>query len=247
MNAFDLDRVLREAETLLRTHLSSRTARFSRKDLIPHRLTAMLGNPAREAFRRLRRSAVIFLSVIAALIAYRLLIAPLGFSTWFLAILTAYGVSFASLFLPTRRRTVRASEPRQGRNESTAGGKESPLARRGELPVSALPATYAILSKLDLLQPHLQRLELGSRLENDAHRLIGKHLPQLVNAFLALPPESRAPGSENCRRFITSLETVADELDGLFHEISRDRHEHFETQWRFIEARYKGAGGFEGE
>jgi hypothetical protein len=246
VNALDLDRVLREAEKLLRTHLPSQAARESRKGLAPQRLTAMLGSPVREAFRRLRRSTLIFLFIIAALIAYRLLVAPLGFSTWFLAILAAYGVSFVALLLPTRRRTVRASEPRQGRNDITANGEELRLARRGQLPAAALPAADAILSKLEILQPHLQRLELGSRLENDAHRLIGKHLPQLVNAFLALPPNSRAPGSENCRRFTESLETVANELDGLIHEVSRDRREHFETQWRFIEARYKGTDGLEG-
>jgi hypothetical protein len=60
-----------------------------------------------------------------------------------------------------------------------------------------------------------------------------------VDCYLELSPERRQPQGENERRFAESLEIVADELDRLSGEISRDRLTEFETQRRFLETRYR--------
>src|SRR3954469_9877619 len=113
--------MLREAEILLRTHFPSQTVRATRKGLASNRLTEMLAGPMREALRRLRRSTFLFLFVILALIAFRLLAGPIGFSAWFLTMLAAYGMSFVALFLPARSPTARTPESQVARDEVTIG------------------------------------------------------------------------------------------------------------------------------
>ena len=76
-------------------------------------------------------------------------------------------------------------------------------------------------------------------LAGDARRLICRHLPKLIDSYLALPPSARAPGSDSSRRFAESLDIVAQEFDHLLDQCCRDRHLSFETQRRFIESRYQ--------
>ena len=73
------------------------------------------------------------------------------------------------------------------------------------------------------LQPHLGELDPASTLAGDARRLIGQHLPRLVDSYLELPASARAPGSESSQRFTESLDIVAGELDSLLETCCRDR------------------------
>ena len=246
MNGVDLDRVLREAESLLRSYVPARAALVSERRPFPFpfplRLRESLSSPIREGLRRLKRSTLLFFGIIAALIAYSLFVAPIGFPNWLFAILAAYGLAFLALFWPTRRRAKKDAEPASHRDDLGVSAGALRLARRDQLPSSALSAADAILARLHELRPHLQALDPRSQLAGDAQRLIGKHLPSLVNAYLALPQSSRHEGSESGRRLAEGLGMVATELDGLLAEASRDRHQEFETQWRFIETRYKDTG-----
>jgi hypothetical protein len=90
-------------------------------------------------------------------------------------------------------------------------------------------------------------LDPGSTLAGDARRLVGQHLPKLVDSYLDLPPSSRAPGSESSVRLIESLGIVSDELDHLLDQCCRDRQIGFDTQRRFIETRYGEDPGLKGE
>jgi hypothetical protein len=89
------------------------------------------------------------------------------------------------------------------------------------------------------MQPDLSTLSADAPLGGETHRLIGQHLPRLVDTYLALPPRSRDARSENSRRLAESLDIVAEELGRLSAEVHHDRTLHFETQRRFIETRYK--------
>ena len=73
----------------------------------------------------------------------------------------------------------------------------------------------------------------------EAQRLIGQHLPGLVNTYLGLPPQERAPGAEHSRRLTDSLAIVADELDHLCEKVGCERIASFDVERRFIETRYR--------
>ena len=84
-------------------------------------------------------------------------------------------------------------------------------------------------------------------LAGDARRLIGQHLPRLIDSYLELPASARAAGSESSQRFTESLDIVANELDSLLDTCCRDRQLSFDTQQRFIETRYKDDPSLRGD
>lgn len=231
---FELERVLYETEDFLRRNLRSVPAREAKKRKAKRAFE--------EAMRRTRRAGLVFVGLVAALIVYSLAVAPIGFLTWIVALPTALLFALLTMFWPSRRQQrEEAPDPRAPVDLArlAARAEDGLLDRRPELPGRALPAADAILSRLNELQPHLDRLEPNSLQAGDARRLIGEHMPRLVDTYLELPASSRAPGSEASQRFTESLGIVADELDNLLESCCRDKQMSFDTQHRFLETRYR--------
>jgi hypothetical protein len=111
--------------------------------------------------------------------------------------------------------------------------------RASDLPRAALPAADQILVRLSQLQPHLADLPANEPIAGEARRLIGGHLPRLVDSYLALPPAERGAASENSRRIAESLDIVADELAEICRNLDACRTTSFQTEHRFIETRYR--------
>ena len=230
---FELERVLHETEDFLRRNLGSQSRREAKKRKLRRKFE--------EWMRRVRRAGLILAGLLLALIAFSLFVDPIGFFTWLVALPTVFLVAFLSLFFGSGKRaraedTTAAPLPL---GELAARAEEGLLDRSQELPGRALPAADAIMTRLAELQPHLGTLDPQSMLAGDARRLIGQHLPRLVDSYLDLPPSARTPASESSERFTESLGIVASELDTLLDQCCRDRHDGFETQRRFIESRYR--------
>lgn len=242
---FELERVLSEAEEFLRRNIPSRSAREARKRRAQRKWE--------EFGRRVRRAGLLFGLILAALVVASILVGGIGFLTWLVAIPTAFLFACISLGWPSAR----------ARRSAVPAGAEAPktlpldeLARRAEeglmdrcpeLPGRALPAAEAIVARLADLQPCLAELDPNSLLAGEARRLIGQHLPRLVDTYLDLPPPDRAPSSEPSQRLIESLAIVADEFGDILKQASSEKHLSFETQRRFIETRYKDDEQLRGE
>ena len=239
--AFEIERALYQAEDFLMRNFRSGAARAAQKRRAQKKM--------QEVLRRLRRSGFLLVGILAALLAYSIVVAPIGFLTWLVAIPTALLFAFLALFWPTRRRVEEepAAAATTGLDELAGRAADGLLDRWDELPGRALAAADAIVARLHELQPHLAGADADPMLEGDARRLICRHLPKLVDAYLALPPSARAPGSESSRSFAESLGVVAQELDHLLEQCCRDRHLTFETQRRFIESRYQEDERLRGE
>jgi hypothetical protein len=233
---FELERVLYETEDFLRRNLRSRSAREAQKRRAQRKL--------REAMRRLRRAGYILAALLLGLVVISIFLVEIGFLTWLVALPTVVLVSLLSLFWPSRRRVEQAAaataeKPVVPLDELAIRAEDGLIDRCKELPGRALPAADAIISRLNELQPHLATLDPQSTLAGDARRLIGQHLPRLVDTYLELPPSHRAATSESTTRFSESLVIVGQELDHLLDQCCRDRQLSFETQRRFIESRYR--------
>jgi hypothetical protein len=240
--AFDLESVLEDTEDFLRRHIRSRTARDAQKRRARRKLE--------EFGRRARRAGFILVGLLAALIALSLFAVEIGFFTWLVVLPTIFLFACLTLTWPTRRQAeaVGPAAPQTlPLDELAARAEEGLLERSRELPGRALPAADAIIARLNELRPNLGALEADSMLAGDARRLIGRHLPQLIDSYLELPPSSRGPGAETSRRLIESLDIVAGELDTLLDQCCRDRKLGFDTQSRFIETRYRDDGTLRGE
>jgi hypothetical protein len=234
----DLERRLYGTEDFLRRQLGSRAAREAS--------ARKLRRGAAEAFRRARRAALIFAGLILALVAVDIAGASIGFFSWLFALVAIFIASLLSMTVPTR--AGRARPPVAPGPDAVAKVPLPMLAGRCEtwlldrceaLPHTALPSADLILARLQRMQPALEALPEASPLTAEVRRLVGGHLPNLVDSYLALPPDSRGRGSDNDRRISESLVLVADELNRLCGEIDGCREASFEIEHRFIESRYR--------
>jgi len=240
---FELERVLYETEDFLRRHLGSTSRREARKRRAQRRLE--------EFGRRARRAALLFVGILAALVALSI-VAKVGFLAWLVAIPTAFLFACITLFWPTaagRRAPAAEAEARRALplGQLALRAEEGLLERCDELPGRALPAADRVIARLAELQPCLAEIDQSGLLAGDARRLIGEHLPRLVDSYLELPPSARAPAAESTQRFTESLGIVADELGEILAQATSEKHLSFETQRRFIETRYKEDGSLKGE
>ena len=230
---FDFERALGETENFLFRQLSSRAARESQKRKVKRGID--------EVFRRVRRSALVMLLLLSALVTYSIFVGGIDFLTWFVALPTVFLASVIALFWPSSRRQPRFEQRDAAPQLDMLAGRveEWLLERCRELPRAALPAVDNILSRLQEMRPDLSAVSPETPVGGETQRLIGQHLPRLVDTYLALPPRSRDARSENSVRLAESLDIVAEELERLSSEVHRDRSLHFDTQRRFIETRYK--------
>ena len=238
--AFELEQVLYATEDFLRRNIRSKGAREAQKRKAQRKF--------KEALRRIRRAFYLLAAMLAGLVAWSLLVDPIGFVTLVVAVPTVFLIALVSLFWSAGRPPA----PKAGTAELPLDAlairvEEGLIDRCPELPGHALPAADAIIARLNELQPHLARLGGDDLTAGDARRLIGRHLPKLVDSYLELPESLREPGSEASRRFAESLGIVADELDHLLDRCCRDKAIGFETQRRFIESRYADDHRLSGE
>ena len=234
--SFELERVLYETEDFLRRAIGSPTRRAAKRRRAQRRWE--------EFGRRARRSAFVFTALLAALVAWAF-VSPLSMFLWIVALPTLLLIAIVLMFQPTRHARRMEAEARLTPNtlplpELVVRAEEGLLDRCDDLPGRALPAADRIMAGLREIQPHLHTL--GPRdeaLAGEVRRLVGQHLPQLVDSYLALPDQSRTAGAESSRRFTESLDIVAGELEHLLGQCCRDRQSDFDTHSRFIESRYR--------
>ncbi len=233
--SFELERVLYETEDFFRRAIGTPGMRAAKKRRFQRKM--------QEFGRRAKRSAFAFTALLALLVAFAFW-SPLSMFMWIVALPTIFLIAIVLMFQPTRhaRRAEvegRATLQSLPLDELAARAEEGLLDRCDALPGHALPAADRIMGRLRELQPELGALDPGAPIAGDARRLIGQHLPQLIDAWFQLPDSARAPRSESSRRLAESLDIVAGELEHLLDLCSRDRQSDFDTHSRFIETRYR--------
>lgn len=227
----------REFEDQFRRQFGSSAAREANK--------RRLERGVRAVGRRLRNSAIAFL-VMLLLIVGGIATGYLGIVTTFLALVATFIISVLVLFWPSSGR--RRDDDLGPVIDTTATHRLDRLASQTEdwlvqraraLPREAGPSLDRIVGRLRELEPVLARTSSDTPNGGEAQRLIGQHLPGLVNTWLGLPAQERAPGAEHSRRLADSLAIVADELDHLCEKVGCERIASFEVERRFIETRYR--------
>ncbi len=188
---FELERVLYETEDFLRRAIGSPTRRAAKKRRMRRRME--------EFGRRAKRSAFVFTFLLALLVAFAF-VSPLSILLWIVALPTLLLIAVVLMFQPTRASRRLETEARLTPQslplpELAIRAEEGLLDRCDELPGRALPATDRIMANLRELQPHLHELgPADEALAGDIRRLVGQHLPQLVDSWLALPASARTAG-----------------------------------------------------
>lgn len=226
----DPDRALERAEDFLRRHMKSKATREAERRA-RQRAMGDLG-------RRVGRAAALTGASGAGVLGYGLAVAPVGATGLIAAGAATLVAAGAALFWPSRRPQGSAALTMVGLGTLTLEAEDWLLRQRNLLPGRAAPSIDAILTELHDMQPYLARLDPNAPLAGEARRLIGEHLPRLVNSYLGVPASARDANPEIAKRLIGGLGIVAAELKRLCQELSRDEMLNFETQGRFLETRY---------
>jgi hypothetical protein len=198
---------------------------------------------------RLRRAGFTFVGLNAALAAYMIAFGWVGFFPFIFALFAIMMLSFFVMGLPVKDRSRPAKDWTERPvvdagaavrlDRLTAQTEHWLVERCRALPHEAGPALDRIVDRLRDLQPSLATVPSQSPLGGDAQRLIGQHLPSLVDTYLGLPATERGFHSPTSARLPESLVIVADQLDDLCGRVAEERRMGFETERRFIETRYK--------
>lgn len=123
--------------------------------------------------------------------------------------------------------------------------------RRGDLPAAAARSVDAISAQLPLLESRLAETNILDPLAQDARRLMGKHLPELIERYERVPAQYRgerdAEGLTVNDRLVAGLDAAKTALDDLGRKLAREDVDAFQVQGRFIESRYREGEELKGE
>jgi hypothetical protein len=125
------------------------------------------------------------------------------------------------------------------------------LRRRAALPAPAARRVDAISAQLPMLESKLSEVDALDPLAQDARRLMGKHLPELIERYERVPATYRkerdGEGLTVDERLLASLDAAHEALNEIGGKLAREDMDAFETQGRFIESRYRDADAIKGE
>ena len=224
----DLDSAFQQAEQFLRRHIKTKAVRAAEKRRRERK--------ARDAARRFGRAAAVAGASGVGIAGYSIAVAPLVGITLAAAGGAAALAAAAAAAWPSRGATGFSG----AELAALPGAAEDWLLdQRMNLPARAGPALDAILSRLADLQPQLGMIDPNSTLAWDARRLIGDHLPRLIEAYCELPASTRDEDPAFRDHLITGMATLADELGSLCREVSKERLLRFEAHGRFIQSKYR--------
>jgi hypothetical protein len=119
--------------------------------------------------------------------------------------------------------------------------------KRNALPARAALQVDAISRQLPMLESQLGQSDALDPLALDARRLMGRHLPDLIERYERVPAAYRAErdgeGLTVDERLVQGLDAAKTALDDLGRALVRDDMDAFQTQGRFIENRYRDENG----
>lgn len=114
---------------------------------------------------------------------------------------------------------------------------------RTQLPPAAGQRLTAIQGQLPMLEKQLADVAPLDPLAQDARRLMGEHLPELIERYERVPAQYRrerdGDGVSVDERLVSGLDAASAAIDDLGRRLSKQEMDEFSTQGRFLESRYR--------
>ena len=203
------------------------------------------GRTARSVAKRGVNIGMALIALTIATIGFGLLVGPIGWTGLFVVVVLTMVILAVFAILPMEPKRVAYSE--QVSTRTVVQQLESLLVRRRSvLPGAATRRVDAISSQLPLLESRLGEIDALDPLAQDARRLMGKHLPDLIDRYERIPSAYRherdGDGLTVDERLVASLDAAKTALDDIGSKLADGDRRAFETQGRFIESRYKDGG-----
>jgi hypothetical protein len=207
------------------------------------------GGSVRTAGKRLANIGMAIAALIVATMGFGLFVSPIGWTGLFIVALAIMCILVFFSAKPMEPKRVVYSDELP--NKTVVQQLGSFLGRqRSALPAPAARRVDAITAQLPLLESRLGEVDALDPLAQDARRLMGKHLPDLIERYEKVPPvyrnERDGEGMTVDERLVAGLDAAREALNDIGVKLAREDLNAFETQGRFIETRYKDGGGIEG-
>ncbi|HEY0625564.1 MAG TPA: hypothetical protein VGD10_02405 [Allosphingosinicella sp.] len=209
-----------------------------------------MGRSAATVGRRLANIGMALVALIVATMAWGLFVSPIGWSGLFIA-------AIATLFILVFFSVWGGEKPEKSFNEQMPNRDVVRTLdgflhrRRPALPAPAARRVDAISQQLPLLESRLGEVDALDPLAQDARRLMGKHLPELIERYERVPAPYRhqrdAEGMTVDERLAASLDAANQALAEIGQKLAKTDMDAFETQGRFIESRYSDKDGIKSE
>lgn len=209
-----------------------------------------IGVDLRERFgeltRRVRRGGLIFVGIVGGLIAYSVIFHSIGLLLWIIALPLAAIATVLSLLWPTRAQRRRLAPHARNLPTLTRRTRLLLVRRMGQLPLGARKAAQLTIGNLDEIASDRSGSEADPILRGEAERLIGGHLPRLIESYCMLSATERGHDGEADQHLTEGLTAIAAELGELSQWFSKTKSDRFEVERRFISLRFPNHGAFAG-
>lgn len=196
--------------------------------------------------RRIATLLMVLGGLVVAAIAFGLFVGPIGIRGLFLVAMLMLAVLLAAALWPARSTAAKPVAPYRDDmpNRAVVQRLGALLAgNRAALPPVAAQRAEAIAAQLPLLESRLAERDPLDPLAQDARRLLGRHLPELIERYERVPPQYRrerdGDGKSIDERLVASLDAAYGAIDDLGRQLSQADVAGFQTQGRFIETRYR--------
>ena len=115
-------------------------------------------------------------------------------------------------------------------------------AQRPALPPPAATILDGIGVQLDALGVQLEGLDQNSREAVEVRKLVGEHLPEMVDSYRKVPQhlrtEKRPDGRTPDQQFTDSLGKISREIDGITRSLAEGSLDELAVRGRFLEYKY---------
>jgi hypothetical protein len=227
------DRVLSEAEAVLRRH-SDRAQGLSARARARRNAGVV---------KRLGRIAAAILAILVGAIVAGWFV-PLGIN----GVMIVFGLLVAASVLigliPTER-VVKTQSLAQTDLKALPLQTEIWLeGQRKALPAPAIRLVDSIGTRLEMLAPQLERLNVSDPAAQELRRLLSDHLPELVTGYQSIPEPLRRQernGRVPEQQLIEGLSVIDGEIDRMTGQLASGDLDKLATQNRFLELKYQEA------
>ncbi|MFM2410708.1 MAG: hypothetical protein RL481_1536 [Pseudomonadota bacterium] len=169
-----------------------------------------------------------------------------GIGFWGVMITGVLGAAAAYVLLRYPEMPMPTTESLRQTDLGTLAGKTEIWleAQRAMLPAPAVKIVHDIGVRLDQLAPQLQTLSDNDPASREVRKLVGEHLPELINSYKRIPePLKRQEhnGKTPEAQLIDGLSLIDREIETMTGQIARGELDKLAVRGRYLELKYDEA------
>lgn len=192
--------------------------------------------------RRLRRAFLAMAGIYIAGLVAALALGGVSFTATLLTFLLGVAVFVVLSIYPSTPRT-HVEDLNAASLPELAGSTELWLeGKRKALPNAAVDAVDMIGVRLEQLAPQLAVLDERGPAAREVRKLLTEHLPEMVNSYTRIPAQLRgkqgAGGTSPSEQLVDGLCVIADQIEAMSEDLSRNDVDALATRGRFLEVKY---------